>query len=65
MKTKLENKINQERKKWVLKHFRCEGLDPHNRSLEWVCETAEELNATIDIGGADRNHYSGHSFANV
>ena len=63
MKTKLEEKIYKQKIDWVLKHFHCEGLDPHNRSIEWICETAQELNATIDIGGESRRHYSGRSFA--
>ncbi|MDP6888445.1 MAG: hypothetical protein QF454_00240 [Candidatus Thalassarchaeaceae archaeon] len=63
MKTELEEKLNKQRIDWVLKNFHCEGLDPHNRSIEWICETAQELNATIDIGGESRRHYSGRSFA--
>ena len=63
MKTELEEKLNKQKTDWVLKHFRCEGLDPHNKSIEWICETAEELNATLDIGGESRRHYSGNSFA--
>ena len=63
MKTEIEEKMYKQKIDWVLKHFRCEGLEPHNRSIEWICETAEELNATIDIGGENRRHYSGRSFA--
>jgi hypothetical protein len=63
MKTEIEEKMNKQKIDWVLKHFHCEGLDPHNRSIEWICETAQELNATIDIGGESRRHYSGRSFA--
>ena len=63
MKIESEEKSNKEGTDWVLKNFHCEGLDPHNRSLEWVCETVEELNAVIDIGGESRRHYSGRSFA--
>ena len=63
MKTELEEKINKQRTDWVLKHFCCEGLEPHNRSIEWICETAKDVGATIDIGGESRSHYAGHSFA--
>ena len=63
MKTEIEEKMNKQKTDWVLKHFHCEGLAPHNRSIEWICETAQQLNATIDIGGESRRHYSGRSFA--
>ncbi len=63
MKTELEEKMNKQRTDWVLKHFCCEGLEPHNRSIEWICETADELGAKIDIGGENRRYSSGRSFA--
>jgi len=63
MKTELEEKMNKQKTDWVLKHFRCKGLGPHNESIKWICETVEKLDATIDIGGADRSHYAASSFA--
>jgi hypothetical protein len=63
MKTELENKINKQRIDWVLKHFHCEGLEPHNLSLKWICETIQDVNATLDIGGESRSHYASSSFA--
>jgi hypothetical protein len=63
MKTELEEKLNNQRTDWVLKHFHCKGLEPHNRSIEWVIETVQDLGATIDIGGENRGHRIEHSFA--
>ena len=63
MKTELEKSIEQQRIDWVQKHFHCNGLEPHNRSLEWIIETIEELDAHIDLGGENRDHRSAHSFA--
>ena len=55
MKTKIEEKEEEKEEEnplaWIVKHFHCEGLDPHNLSLDWICETIEEVGATIDIGG--------------
>jgi len=62
MKTKLEKSIEQQRIDWVLKHFHCNGLEPHNRSIEWVIETLQEIGASIDIGGA-QGHRIERSFA--
>lgn len=63
MPTELEEKLNKQRIDWVLKHFHCKGLEPHNLSLKWVCETLQDVNALIDIGGESRAHYAARSFA--
>ena len=47
---------------WVLKTLHCEGLEPHNRSLELMCELLDELDAIIDIGSENRR-YDAESFA--
>ena len=49
MKTELEEKMNKQKTDWVLKHFQCKGLDPHNESIKWICDTVDKLNATIEI----------------
>ena len=46
----------------VLKTLYCEGLDPHNKSLELISNLLHELDATIDIGGGSRS-YDAESFA--
>ena len=46
----------------VLKTLHCEGLDPHNKSLELIRNLLYELDATIDTGGSNRC-YDAESFA--
>jgi hypothetical protein len=46
----------------VLKTLRCEGLGPHNKSLELILSLLHDLDATIDIGGSNRS-YDAESFA--
>ena len=66
MKTTEQNESQKEEQDqqiaWVLKTLHCEGLDPHNRSLELMCELLDELDATIDIG-AENRRYDAESFA--
>ena len=56
-----ENNKNRQ-KEWVLKTFGCDGLEPHNRSLEFMCEVLDDVGATIDVGGESRQ-YDAESFA--
>ena len=46
----------------VLKTLYCEGLEPHNHSLNLISNLLHELDATIDIGGSNRC-YDAESFA--
>ena len=51
----MENNENYNKKrKWILNNFRCEGLEPHNRSLELIFDVLNGVGGTIsDVGGGD------------
>ena len=57
-----DEKKKKKLKEWVLKTFGCDGLEPHNRSLEFMCEVLDDVGATIDVGGESRQ-YDAESFA--
>ena len=63
MVNQIEQNLDKQSENWLLKHIYCEGLEPHNRSIEWIIETIDELGAVVDIGGENRDHRSAHSFA--
>jgi hypothetical protein len=33
---------------WILRHFTCEGLNQHNKSIEWLIETIEKTGCTVE-----------------
>ena len=47
---------------WVRDIFTCEGLGPHNRSIEWLLRTFEDLDVKIDRTAERYRHNSGESF---
>jgi len=49
-------------KKWIEKNYKIEGLDQHNRSLQFIDNVIQETNATIQIE-SDVNNYNSESFA--
>lgn len=64
LKSKLSTRNNQQDDQidGVLKTLYCEGLEPHNHSLNLISNLLHELNATIDIGSGSRS-YDAESFA--
>jgi len=57
------NENNNEKKEWILNNFRCEGLEPHNRSLELISAVLNCVGGTIsDVGDKDRS-YDADNFA--
>ena len=60
MVNQIEQNLDKQSENWLLKHIYCEGLEPHNRSIEWIIETIDELGAVVDIGGENRDHRSAH-----
>ncbi len=64
LKSKLSTRNNQQDDQIdrVLKTLYCEGLEPHNHSLNLISNLLHELDATIDIGGGSRS-YDAESFA--
>ena len=46
--------MTDNRSEFVLDTFRVQGLDEHNRSLDWIVETAEKLGATITTASEGR-----------
>ena len=63
MEMKIEKKQSESNLEWISKNLHCEGLGPHNRSLELVVETIVDVDAKVDIGGAHRGHGMEKSFA--
>ena len=58
---KIKDKITTN--EWLLDHCSIDGLESHNRSLEWLIETAERLDATIDTRITDGYSSQGFCFA--
>ena len=58
-----ENNENYNNKKeWILNNFRCEGLEPHNRSLGFIFDVLSDVGGTIDVGGGTPQ-YDADTFA--
>jgi len=54
------NKTKKNRK--ILKNFTCEGLDQHNRSIEWLVDVLDEIGAEIETC-SDQRRYDAESFS--
>lgn len=63
MKMKIEENETTNPRTWITKHLHCDGLEPHNKSLDLIDEAINDVGATFDIGGENSSHRSEHSFA--
>jgi hypothetical protein len=58
---KIKNNTKKKNRE-ILENFTCEGLDQHNRSIEWLGDVLDDIDAKIETCG-DQRRYDAESFS--